>query len=143
MKVLPFALTQRQQNDFQIHCLLLFLTHAGKSVWKTEEPGCLSEKTLIEEYLEPNDIFAKNIKMDAKKNIAYIEIDTSRTMISDFYTWDEAIQKPSKPECWRRFYFIQDKEGLSWWSPKGFLEAEIQGMETLDELFLSLKSSHI
>ena len=73
--------------------------------------------------------------MDAKKQIAYIHVNKEKTNLPDFYTWDEVYLKAEKPECWRSYYFIQDKHQTFWWSPKGLLEGELQGGENIQDLF--------
>ena len=45
---------------------------------------------------------------------------------------------PSKPECWRCFYFFKDKEGDDWWSSKNISEGEIQGLGSVHFLFLDI-----
>jgi hypothetical protein len=133
MKLLPYFLTKQQKKDFTIYKFSVFLSHAGKSVW--EEPELLSDKTIKKEYCESNGLYVKNLFLDTKKQIAYIEIDTSKTILSDFYSYEESIQKSEKPECWRNFYFIQDKNHTYWWSPKGLVEAEIQGIGNVQIVF--------
>jgi hypothetical protein len=64
-----------------------------------------------------------------------IVFDTSKTILSDFYTYEESTQKSEKPECWRNFYFIQDNSHTYWWSPKGLVEAEIQGIGNVQVVF--------
>lgn len=135
MKLVPYFLTRTQKKDFTIVCVSFFLSHAGKSVWKTEEPGPLSESDVREAYFEPNGLSVKQYWEDTKSQIAFAEIDPSKSTMSDFYTWEEAMMKSSRPECWRRYYFIQDKEGLDWWSPKGLHEAEIQEYGNVNDLF--------
>lgn len=138
MKLLPFFLTEKTKHTFHMQTLSLFLAFAGKSVWVTDEPGILSQKTILEDYCEPNGFFVKKITI--QKDIAFLEIDPLKTNLSDFYTWEEALRKPTKPECWRHFYFLQDKEGSDWWSPKGLIEAEIQGYGNVEELFRHLRT---
>lgn len=121
----------------------LFLSHAGKSIWQTEEPGCLTLDKMREDYLDPNGFAVDGIQLDTTHNIAYIQINPTKTSFGEFYTWEEALQKQEKPECWRHFYFVQDKDGTDWWSPKGLVEAEFQSGDPLFELFqeISLRFS--
>jgi hypothetical protein len=133
MKLLPYILTNQQKKEFTVWKFDVFLSHGGKSIW--EEEGVLSKSKIQEDYCEANDIFINKLFMDTKKQIAYIQIDTKKTKVSDFYTYDEACLKVEKPECWRSFYFIQDRLNSYWWSPKGLLEAEIQGIGNIQELF--------
>ena len=125
MKLVPFYKTQKQTKTHTITCLTFFLSCAGKRLWRTETNEILTEKQILDEYCEPNGFVVEHIWMDSKKQTAYLQIDPKKTNLSDFYTWDEAITKLGKPECWRSFYFIQDKEGTEWWSTKDSFEAEL------------------
>lgn len=139
MKLIPFYLRESFKNSFKIQTLTLFLGYAGKSVWTTEESGFLNSEQILKNYCEPNGIFVKSIHIE--KDRAYIEVDEQKTNLSEFYTWEEALRKPGKPECWRRFYFLHDKEGGEWWSPKGLIEAEIQGLGNVEEIYRHLRTS--
>lgn len=138
MKLLPFFLTETTKNTFHVHILSVFMAHAGKSIWTTEEKGIVSREAILRDYCEPNGFVIKQLLLE--KDIAYIQIDPEKTNLSDFYTWEEALANPAKPECWRRFYFFQDKEGSDWWSPKGLIEAEIQGFGNVETLFRHLRT---
>lgn len=127
------------QNGFTIVSLSLFLSHAGKSIWTTDESGQVSDKTIYEDYCEPNGFVVETIKQ-YDKGLAFVQVNPSKMNLSEFYTWEEALQSPSKPECWRKFYFLQDKEGAEWWSPKGLIEAEIQGFGNVSELWRHLRT---
>jgi hypothetical protein len=133
MKLLPYILTKRETKDFTFWKFTVFLSFAGKSIW--EESGPLSKSVIQHDYCELNGLYAKDIVIDPKKQLALIQIDTQKTNLSEFYIYEEALQKPDKPECWRSFYFIQDKGQIFWWSPKGLIEAEIQGGGNIQELF--------
>lgn len=133
MKLLPFVLTAKQTEKFTIYTLSLFLSHAGKSLW--DVPGSLSKATIQSEYCEENGLYPTFVNIDNSNQVAYIHIDTKKTNLSDFYTWEEALQKGGKPECWRKFYFIQDSQGAFWWSPKGLIEAEIQEGGNVQDIF--------
>jgi hypothetical protein len=140
MKLVPFIHRQKQVNSFWVSELLLFLSHAGRGVWKTEEPGVLSSKTILEEYCEPNGFVVKNLHLDPQNNIAYIEIDSTKTKLSDFYTWEEALQQPTKPECWRPFFFMRDKNNEHWYWAKGIVEAEIQDVGNIADVYERIQS---
>lgn len=115
--------------------------HAGKSIWKTDEPGFVPLQTIVEDYCEPNGFVIKRTYEDTQNNITYIEVDPEATNLSDFYTWEEALRKPSKPECWRRFIFVKDAEQADWWSPKELIEAEIQEYGNVWTLYTFLSST--
>jgi hypothetical protein len=140
MKLVPFIHRQKQVNSFWVSELQLFLSHAGRSVWKTEEPGSLPSKTILEEYCEPNGFFIKNVHMDTQQNIAYVEIDPEKTKLCDFYTWEEALQQSTKPECWRTFFFMKDKNNEHWYGAKGIVEAEIQDLGNIADVYERIQS---
>lgn len=135
MKLLPYVLTKLENKEFTLWRFTLFLSHAGKALWETETPGMLSVEKIQTEYCSPNGLQVKTISLHAEKNIAYIEIDTEKTNFSDFYTWEEAMMRNDKPECWKHFYFIQDNNHTFWWTPKGLIEGEVQGGGNIQELF--------
>lgn len=139
MKLVPFFLTKQIQNTFTISSLSLFLAHAGKTIWTTQESGPVSEKIIREEYCEPNGFVVEKIFI-IDSTLAFVQVNPSKMNLSEFYTWEEAVSNPAKPECWRRFYFIQDKDGSDWWSPKGLIEAEIQGFGNVHEIWRHLRT---
>lgn len=128
MKLVPFILTKKKVNTFHVTSCNIFLSHAGKSVWKINEPETVSLQTILQEYCEPNGLYVQKTFLDKLSQIIYLQIDTTKTNLSEFYSWEEALAHPNKPECWRKFYFIQDKEGADWWSPQGLIEGEIQDL---------------
>ncbi len=115
--------------------LQVFLSHAGKSVWKTDEPGVVHFKTILEEYCEPNGFTVLRSFLDKETNTVYLEIDAEKTNLQDFYSWEEAIVNPAKPECWRRFFFVKDKEQTYWWWAKEIVEAEIQDLGNIATVY--------
>jgi hypothetical protein len=139
MKLVPFFLTKHIQNGFTIVSLSLFLSHAGKSIWTTDEPGFISQQSIVQEYCEPNGFVVECIQ-SLDKTLAFVQVNPSKMNISEFYTWEEALHQPTKPECWRKFYFVQDKDGAEWWSPKGLIEAEIQGFGNVVDLWRHLRT---
>jgi hypothetical protein len=116
MKIFPFVL-KTSQGSLKVRGLSVFLAHAGKSLWQTEEET-LSLEQLRDEYLLPNGLIPKQIKMDS--SIAYVEIDMQKTKRDDFYTWEESLQNPAKPECWRLFSFFTDEKGAEWFTSRHF-----------------------
>ena len=117
---------------------MIFLDKAGKQSWGTDNDTLYSEKELLQEYLEPNGLAARRIIIDKKNKVALIEVDQEKILLNEFYNWDEALAMPSKPECWRSFYFFKDTYGDDWWTPKNILDAEIQGLGPVHSLFLDI-----
>jgi hypothetical protein len=117
---------------------MVFLDKAGKQSWGTDNDTLYSEKELLQEYLEPNGLAARSMVIDKKNKLALIEVDQEKLLLNEFYNWDEALAMPSKPECWRSFYFFKDTHGDDWWTPKNILDAEIQGLGSIHSLFLDI-----
>jgi hypothetical protein len=117
---------------------MIFLDKAGKQSWGTDNDTLYSEKELLQEYLEPNGLVARSIVIDKKNKVALIEVNQEKLLLNEFYNWDEALAMPSKPECWRSFYFFKDTHGDEWWTPKNILDAEIQGLGSIHSLFLEI-----
>jgi hypothetical protein len=141
MKLLPFFVTQKKTEFFRIWKLSVFLNHAGKSVWESDSPGLLSSQQISSEYCEPNGFAVDNIRVQKESKVAYICINPEKTNLSDFYSWEEALARSDKPECWRSFYFIQDSDSLLWWSPKDLIEGEVQGLGNIQDIFEEIMRS--
>jgi hypothetical protein len=133
MKVLPFYLKQKQ-TQVSITNLTLFLANGGKALWQTEETT-VTEKQLKEEYLEPNGFVWKQIVQTP--DVFYGEIDSQKTPLQDFYTWEDAQKSKDRVECWRSFYFFKDATGSDWFSGKQLSESEIDG-KSMHEYYESI-----
>ena len=140
MKLLPYCFTHPplSGSDLQATCAWVFLSLAGKRLWQTDE-AVVSDDEICRLYCEPNGLPVRRIVRDSSKDLAYVEIDSSQLRLSDFYSWEEALQRKDKPECWRRFLFLKDKQGFDWWSPPGLPDAELPEIGSVSSL-LSLKT---
>lgn len=132
-----------------VHIIVVFLDKAGKRVWQTEdEPGMDQQPVpdfLRETYLEPNGIYASDILLDSVDDCAWVRVDAKKTSFRDFYSWEEALQRPDKPECWRTFYFFSSESGEEFWSPVYVQHpgAEIQGLGNVYCLFEKVKQMRV
>ena len=135
MKILPFVL-KRSSSSLSITSLSLFLSQAGKGLWQTDEPT-LSKEQLETDYLLPNGILATKIWIQG--SIAYVQVNAEKTRFQDFYTWEEALQIPSRPECWRTYWFFVDDKTVEWFTSRYLQgESELEGKpihEYYEELF--------
>ena len=80
------------RTNSNVHYIYIFLNQ-GKMFIQEED---------VEEFLEINCMFSKRIVSD--KEYSYIEIDTEKTDIKSFYTYNES----STFECWRRFTMFEN-----------------------------------
>ena len=142
MKLVPFVLTQKEPTsnyDLRKYKWLVFMSHAGRGIWNTDEPGLISEQTIQQDYLIPNGIVSSRIYIDKVAQIAWIQVNPQKTNLADFYSWEEALANTNKPECWRPFYFFKDAHNADWWSGKGIEgDAEIQGLGNVAEHFADI-----
>ena len=118
MKIIPFIL-KNHPGSLEMSALKLFVAHAGKAIWTTDETLTVSQ--LEQEYLVPNGLISKRVHLVG--TTFFVEIDPEKTKCSDFYTWDEALQLPNRPECWRSYYFFKDTTGAEWFSSR-FLQGD-------------------
>jgi hypothetical protein len=116
MKVLPFYLKQKQsKGQLCMTKLSVFLANGGRVCWQTDEKTVTKEQ-LVEEYLEPNGLVPLNIYME--NSMILVQIDPEKTILDNFYTWEEVYQKKQRYECWRNFYFFKDTMNAEWFTPK-------------------------
>jgi hypothetical protein len=147
MKVVPYIYTQSSTDaGLKIHKINVFLSRGGSAIWQTDETGPLTETFIQEEYLIPNGLISRSVRLDQTKGIAWIEVDTDKTKLSDFYTWAEVLKNPtiaaSKPECWRPYYFFVDADQNDWWTPRELsVEAEVQDLGNSSILLKEITSN--
>jgi len=87
-----FLIPYIHRTNSNIHYIYVFLNQ-GKLFINEEN---------IDEFLEINCMFSKRIVSD--NEYSYIEVDTEKTDIKTFYTYNES----SAFECWRRFTIFRD-----------------------------------
>ena len=119
MKYIPYYFTKKQiqtkSGKFMlvtIHALL----ENGSVLWE-------DEPTSIEELCEVNDIVPVLAATKTTNDETWIQVDTHRTTLSDFFTYEEAMnQDPSLAEggalLWRGWRILFDKSNTPVFSPK-------------------------
>jgi hypothetical protein len=95
MFLIPF-IYKKKESMYDVHIFHIFL---NKGIM-------FLENNLVDEFLNENELYYKEKIVD--KNFCYIEIDTDKTDISLFYTYNEN----SDVECWRRFIYIGSSDDL-------------------------------
>lgn len=129
MKVIPFILKESSLPKLKVYKISVFLSHGGQSIWEVEDDSP------IEEHLESNGLFVE--KTLQKGDCIYCKIDTKKTKLSDFYSWKEIQEDPTKKlyECWRDYFYFFDSSNAEWWSGKDLHLAEIHGYGNISKLF--------
>jgi hypothetical protein len=118
MKYIPYYFTTKQiqakSGKFKLVTINALLEN-GNTIWE-DEPAS------VEEICQVNDI----VSMGSSRPVAdetWIHVDTERTILSDFFTYEEAInQDPSLAEggalLWRGWRLLLDKSNTPVFSPK-------------------------
>ena len=121
MWIIPFyrAQTTSATSRFPFQTIQVFLSNGGTSVWTTEPDEPTTSKYIEETYLHPNGLFGKLHRVE-KEGICYVEIDRTRTTLSDFYTWTEFLKRGETVrkdvDLWRPFAWlgIQGEDSWGW-----------------------------
>lgn len=108
MFILPFIHKKINQSSFDIN-IIKFLTIAGKNIWEEEKIARIDK-----DILNPNDIYRKGKSIKLDNLIRLYEVDTCKTNISEFYTWNEIDQNNNETFCWRTYYIINSDKNISW-----------------------------
>ncbi len=113
MFLIPYVLhrTSHEKAQFQMWIVWVFLSEGGTHVWQTDEESP-TQDFVLSEYFEPNGMFGQ-VKLFTESVCLY-EIDPARTQFSDFYMWQDFLQKqqpiPKTCDVWRPFFWIGTKE---------------------------------
>lgn len=111
MWIIPFyrAQTTSAAARFPFQTIQVFLSNGGTTVWTTEPDEPTTSKYIEETYLHPNGLFGKLHRVE-KEGICYVEIDRARTALSDFFTWNEFLQRgeavQTDVDLWRPFAWL-------------------------------------
>ena len=104
MFVIPYFTKEPIQTtiDWTFVPVYIFLDNKGRQLWNCEE----SEKEILESILPENGFVVKKFWLE--KDSLYVEVDSKKTNIQNFYSFEEVTQKKEKgtEECWRRFFLF-------------------------------------
>jgi hypothetical protein len=119
MKYIPYYFSKKQVQAKSGKFILVTinaLLENGSKIWDDEPVS-------VEELCEANDIVPASSYCVAADE-TWIHVDTERTNLADFFTYEEAIkQDPSLAEggalLWRGWRLLLDKSNTPVFSPKG------------------------
>ena len=104
MFVIPFFIRNNLESVLPIRLvqITIFMENRGKNLIQIPEGE-------IEEWLALNGIVGRVWK---QQEYAFIEVDCSKTTLSEFYSFEQLTMEQSKgtEECWRTFYWMVSKE---------------------------------
>jgi hypothetical protein len=108
MLILPFIHNIINNSTFKVNTIK-FLTIGGKFIW--EEKNNLDINLDI---LNPNDIYTKIQPINFDKKLQLCEVDTQKTIISEFYRWEEINIEDTDTFCWRTYYYLTNADDICW-----------------------------
>ena len=109
----------------------LFLSNGGKELWSIENT---IKPTHIKTILKKNDLIA--IGSPVKLGSCYfVEIDTVKTNLAEFYTWDEVAFPSGSEDCWRTLRMPTDLLGCSVFSNQFWSATALPEGNTIREFF--------
>ena len=106
MFILPFIHSTTTVGTKEITCIQI-LTIGGKTLW-TEEDGL----HIITDILEPNGLYVKSPPI-TREGIIFCPIDPIKTVLHDFYIWDDLPIDDQETFCWRRWYLLVNQLPIS------------------------------
>ncbi len=108
MLILPFIHNIVDNTTLKVNTIK-FLTIGGQNLW--EEKSSLH---IDKDILNPNDIYRKSIPIKFDKTLQLCEVDTEKTIISDFYKWEEIDLQDTETFCWKSYYYFNGSNKLCW-----------------------------
>jgi hypothetical protein len=108
MFILPFIHKVVNQPTFDIN-IIKFFTVGGQNLWE-EEKGLRIDKDI----LNPNDIYRKGKPIKVDDTFKLYEVDVTKTIVSDFYKWEEIDINDKETFCWKTYYILTGANNVSW-----------------------------
>ena len=105
MFIIPFIHNKPKHASQHIHQYYI-LTIGGTELWS--DPDIINIEADI---LLPSGIHIHGSPFTLNGAI-FCEVDTSKTIMSDFYKWDEISIEDRSTFCWRTFYTFDSKDWL-------------------------------
>lgn len=103
MILIPFFIQRSPPSliSWKLQPITLFLENRGKQFCDIENP---------EHWLQENGFFIKEQWKEG--NVMFVEIDTEKTRLCDFYSYDDLTKQQQKgtEECWRTFFLLHSEE---------------------------------
>ena len=103
MILIPFFTQQTPPSLIPWHLqpISLFLENRGKQFCEVED---------VDSWLQENGFVVK--QKWKQQTMVFVEIDTEKTKLSDFYSFEELTKQQQKgiEECWRTFFLLDSEE---------------------------------
>jgi hypothetical protein len=110
MFIIPYIRKTTAYNNIQVNVIKI-LTIGGKYLWEESD-----DLNIYQDALEPNGIFTTNKSYTcvALHNYYLCEVDTSKTILTDFYRWEELPVTDEETFCWKTYTHLTDADKNSW-----------------------------
>lgn len=116
MFIIPFFKREplKSLSAWKLIPVTIFLENRGKNFYE------LGPTESLEDWLHYNGFFAKEIWQE--ENTFFIEMDTEKTKLNDFYSFEQVTitQNKGTEECWKTFFLMtsdkQDENSIQSWN---------------------------
>jgi hypothetical protein len=147
MFIVPFFIEPPKETKigFKFWTAWVFMTQKGQAVWTVNEPITKDPQLIIKEYLEGNNIYGTYIPTQRKDVILY-KVNTTKTSIPDFYTWNDMLTTSCGDDVWRPFFWVGDTmygESDDWGWEEQLKELKIGTFGSMDTLWKVLREGAI
>jgi hypothetical protein len=110
MFIIPYIRKTTVHNNIQVNVLKI-LTIGGRYLWEES-----NELNLYQDILEPNGIFTIDTPYTSASLPHYYlcEVDTRKTILTDFYKWEELSLTDEETFCWKTYTNLTDADKNVW-----------------------------
>ena len=109
MFIIPYILKTTVHYNIHVNVLKI-LTIGGRYLWEESD-----ELDICQDILEPNSITTHTpYTHTSLPNYYLCEVDTNKTILTDFYKWDELSLTDEETFCWKAYTYLTDADKNVW-----------------------------
>jgi len=110
----------------------LFLSNGGKELWSIED---YIKPSNIKTILKKNDLIAVAGTPVKLGSCYFVEIDTVKTNLTEFYTWEEVEFPNASEDCWRTLSMPTDLLGCNVFCNQFWSATALPEVNTIRDFF--------
>ena len=109
----------------------LFLSNGGKELWSIADT---IKPAQIKTILKKNDLVVAGAPVKLG-SCYFVEIDTTKTNLAEFYTWEEVEFPSGSEDCWRTFSMPTDLLGCGVFCSQFWTSTALPEVNTVIDFF--------
>ena len=110
----------------------LFLLHGGRELWSIADTVRPAQ---IKTILKKNDLVAVAGPPAKLGSCYFVEIDTAKTNLAEFYTWEEVEFPSGSEDCWRTLSMPTDLLSCSVFCSQFWTSTALPEVNTVRDFF--------